>query len=81
MDDGIVRTPYMFSFAYLAILAAMGWELSNDVLNAAQFASDLRESERRMSLADRCGQPGHLDPGFGAQRNMGDRQMARLVRL
>lgn len=51
VDAGIVRTPYMFSFAYLAILVAMGWELSHDVLNAGQLASDLRESEQRMTLA------------------------------
>lgn len=51
VDAGIVRTPYMFSFAYLAILVAMGLELSNDVLNAAKLASDLRESEQRMALA------------------------------
>ena len=51
VDAGIMRTPYLLSFAYLAILIAMGIELSNDVLNAAQLARDLRESETRMTLA------------------------------
>lgn len=51
VDNGILRTPYLLSFAYLAILVAMGLELSNDVLNAAQLASNLRESEQRMALA------------------------------
>jgi PAS domain S-box-containing protein len=51
VDAGIVRTPYFFSFAYLAILVAMGLELSHDVLKAAQLASNLRESEQRMAMA------------------------------
>jgi PAS domain S-box-containing protein len=51
VDNDILRTPYLLSFAYLAILVAMGLELSNDVLHAAQLASDLRESEQRMALA------------------------------
>jgi PAS domain S-box-containing protein len=51
VDTGILRTPYLLSFAYLAILAAMGMELSAGVLRAAQLAQDLRESEARMSLA------------------------------
>ena len=51
VDNGFLRTPYLLSFAYLAILVAMGIELSDDVLNTAQLASDLRESEQRMTLA------------------------------
>lgn len=51
VDTGILRTPYLASFAYLAIVMAMGTELSHDVLHAAQLARDLRESEARMTLA------------------------------
>lgn len=51
VDAGIVRMPYLFSFAYLAIVAAMGLELSLDVFRAQQLAEDLRESETRMALA------------------------------
>ena len=51
VDAGVVKTPYLFSFAYLAILAAMGWELSDDILNAAQVANNLRESQQRMAMA------------------------------
>jgi PAS domain-containing protein len=51
VDEEILRTPYLLSFAYLAILVAMGIELSDDVLNTAQLASDLRENEKRMALA------------------------------
>ena len=51
VDAGIVRMPYLFSFAYLAIIAAMAIELSDDTLRAAQLSEDLRESEQRMSVA------------------------------
>jgi PAS domain S-box-containing protein len=51
VESGILRTPYLFSFGYLAILAAMGMELADDVSRSAQLAHDLRESEARMTLA------------------------------
>jgi two-component system sensor kinase FixL len=51
VETHALRSPYLISFAYLAILVAMGIELSNDVLNASQLARDLRESEHRMILA------------------------------
>jgi signal transduction histidine kinase len=51
VDTGVLRTPYLVSFAYLAILIAMGAELSDDLLRAAQLAQDLRESEQRLALA------------------------------
>jgi len=51
VDTGIVRTPYMFSWAYIAILLAMASELNADVLAAAHVTVQLRESERRMDLA------------------------------
>ncbi len=51
MDLGILNTPYMISWAYLAVLMAMAGELNADVLAAAQLAGQLRESERRMDLA------------------------------
>ncbi len=55
VDAGIMATPYLASFFYLAILVAMGMELSDDVLHAAQLAADLRESKERMSLAMQAG--------------------------
>jgi len=55
---GVVRAPFFVSFPYLGIIAAMGYELSEELLRAAQLARQfqaseaaLRESEARMSLA------------------------------
>jgi two-component system, LuxR family, sensor kinase FixL len=51
LHAGLIHTPYLISFPFLAIVMAMGYELSQDVLRAAQLSNDLRESEQRMSLA------------------------------
>jgi PAS domain-containing protein len=51
IEVGVVNTPYMISWAYLAVLIAMASGLNADVLAAARFAGRLRESERRMELA------------------------------
>ena len=46
VDEGIVQTPYLFSFAYVFILGAMGMELSDEALRAAQLARDLGKVEQ-----------------------------------
>ena len=55
---GAIESPFFVSFPYLGIIAAMGYELSSDVLRAAQLArqlqaseADMRETEQRMELA------------------------------
>ena len=47
----IVHTPLTPSLFFLGIVAAMGYELSHDVLRAAQLSAELRQSEERMTLA------------------------------
>jgi two-component system sensor kinase FixL len=48
---GIIHSPITASLFFMAIVAAMGYELSRDVLRAARLSGDLRESEEHMSLA------------------------------
>ena len=55
---GIIDVPFFLSFAYSGIVAAMGYELSYDLLHAAQLArqlqaseTELRETQERMELA------------------------------
>src|SRR6266513_878097 len=55
---GIIDVPFFLSFAYSGIVAAMAYELSYDLLRAAQLArqletseADLRETQERMELA------------------------------
>jgi PAS domain S-box-containing protein len=55
---GGIRWPFSVSFVYMGMIAAMGYELSDDLLRAAQLAkrfqaseAALRESEARIKLA------------------------------
>jgi two-component system sensor kinase FixL len=51
LEIGVLNTPYMISWFYLAVLVVMAGELNADVLAAARLAGQLRESEHRMELA------------------------------
>ena len=48
---GIVHAPLTASLLYLGLVAAMGYQLSDDVLRAARLSDDLREREQQMALA------------------------------
>jgi hypothetical protein len=48
---GIIQAPITASLFFMAIVAAMGYELSQDVLRASRLSDDLRDSEERMNLA------------------------------
>lgn len=61
----VVHAPYFISFPFLGVILAMGFELSYDIIRAAQTARQLmisetalRESEERMSLAAEAGNLG-----------------------
>jgi PAS domain S-box-containing protein len=61
----VVHLPYLISFPFLGVIVAMGFELSYDIIRAAQTARQLRisetalrESEERMSLAAEAGNLG-----------------------
>jgi two-component system, LuxR family, sensor kinase FixL len=45
LNFGLIRSPYIISFAFLAIVAAMGYELGSDMLRAAQLTRQLQASE------------------------------------
>ncbi len=48
---GVIDVPFFLGFAYTAIVAAMGYELSNDMARAAGLARELEISEKRLNLA------------------------------
>ncbi|MEZ0300352.1 MAG: sensor histidine kinase [Candidatus Methylacidiphilales bacterium] len=55
---GVIHSPFLVSFAFLAIILAMAYELSRDVIRASRLVhklqaseADLRESEQRLSMA------------------------------
>ncbi|PYJ59616.1 MAG: PAS domain-containing sensor histidine kinase, partial [Verrucomicrobia bacterium] len=48
---GVIEVPFFLGFTYTAIVAAMGYELSNDMVQAARLASELELSDKRLNLA------------------------------
>jgi PAS domain S-box-containing protein len=48
---GVVEVPFFLGFTYTAIVAAMGYELSNDMGQAAHLAHELELSDKRLNLA------------------------------
>jgi two-component system sensor kinase FixL len=81
VDTGIMATPYLVSFFYLFILVAMGIELSDDVLHAAQLAADLHESEERMNLATQAGGIGLWIWDLGTNQVWGSERWLELFGL
>ena len=48
--EGIVRAPFTATVFFLALVAVMGYQLSDDVLRAARVSDDLREREQQIAL-------------------------------
>ena len=48
---GIIEVPFFLCFAYSGIVAAMGYELSNDMARTVQLARALEASDKRLNLA------------------------------
>ena len=48
---GVIHVPFFLCFAYSGIVAAMAYELSNDMARAAQLARELEASEKKLNLA------------------------------
>jgi len=48
---GIIEVPFFLGFTYTAIVAAMAYELSSDMVRAARLTRELELSEKRFNLA------------------------------
>lgn len=48
---GALRVPFLVTYPFLAIVLAMGYQLSRDVFKAASLSVELRNSQRRLSQA------------------------------
>ena len=49
---GIIHAPLTASLFYLGLIAAMGYQLSDDVIRAARLSDELREREQQMTRAE-----------------------------
>ena len=85
---GIVQAPIVASISFMGLVAVMGYELSREAVRASQLdrklqvsEAELHENEERMRLAVEACRFWYLDSRSRAKRNLGDRQMADVVRL
>ncbi len=47
VDAGLIETPYMVSFAFLAIVLALSYELVSNAVLASRYAKEIRANEQR----------------------------------
>ena len=66
VDAGLVRTPYMISFAYLAIVAALTYQL---VSEAERDRTDLERVRLEMERLTRAGMLGEVAAGIAHELN------------
>ena len=81
-----LHMPVLIGPFYLGLVVVMAYELSRDVLRASLLVQELqvseaglRESEARMSLAVDAGDFGIWTWDLRAERDLGERQVARVV--
>lgn len=53
VDAGIVHTPYMISFAFLAIVATMSYQLVSEAIRARRYAQELHQTRRHLDQLTR----------------------------
>jgi PAS domain S-box-containing protein len=52
IHTGVLHMPYVISLPFLGVVLAMGFELSNDIIRAAQTTRQLRDSEAALRESD-----------------------------
>ena len=66
VDAGIVATPYMISFAFLAIVISMSYQLAADAMRAAQ---ELQQSQKALEHLARANLLGELSSAIAHELN------------
>ena len=50
VDHGVIATPYMVSFAFLAIVAALSYELVSNAVHVSDYARQIARGEKRWQI-------------------------------
>jgi signal transduction histidine kinase len=69
VDAGIIATPYMISFAYLAIIVSMSYQLADDAMRSAQYAQELQQSQQAVERLARANLLGELTSTLAHELN------------
>jgi len=69
VDAGVIATPYMISFAYLAIIVSMSYQLADDAMRSAQYAWKLQQSQQAVERLARANLLGELSSTLAHELN------------
>jgi signal transduction histidine kinase len=69
VDAGVVATPYMISFAFLAIVIAMSYQLAVDSMRSEEYAQELQQSQHAMERLARANLVGELSSTIAHELN------------
>ena len=69
VDAGVIATPYMISFAYLAIIVSMSYQLAEDAMRSAQYARELQQSQQAVERLARANLLGELTSTLAHELN------------
>ena len=69
VDAGVIATPYMISFAFLAIVISMSYQLAVDAMRAAQYAQELLQSQHAVERLARANLLGELSSTLAHELN------------
>ena len=69
VEAGVVRTPYFFSFCFLGVVMAMGHELSEEVMRAAQRKLEMEQLRSQLAHAGRVSMMGQLATALAHELN------------
>jgi signal transduction histidine kinase len=69
VDAGVIATPYMISFAFLAIIITMSYQLAVDAMRTAQYAQELQQSQQAVERLARANLLGELSSTLAHELN------------
>lgn len=69
VDAGIVQTPYMISFSFLAIVIVMSYQLVHEAINAVKYARELQETRQYLDQLSRANLLGECTTMFAHELN------------
>ena len=69
VDAGVVATPYMISFAFLAIILSMSYQLAVDTMHTTKYTQELQKSQHDMERLARANLLGELSSTIAHELN------------
>ncbi len=69
VDAGVIATPYMISFAFLAIIISMSYQLAVDTMHTTKYTQELQQSQHDMERLARANLLGELSSTIAHELN------------